>query len=106
MKAEFRARPGEKQGYMPSYVRNDLTDALHECFVPLLLIRPVANSHVQRPGLIQMKIGVDAVPAGALRRASPGRKGGAVLSWPDVAAGVGGGKRQILPPPRGLIHKI
>jgi hypothetical protein len=25
-------RPGEKQGYMPSYVRNDLTDALHECF--------------------------------------------------------------------------
>lgn len=25
-------RPGEKQGYLPSYTRNDLTDALHEAF--------------------------------------------------------------------------
>ena len=26
------ARPGEKLGYMPSYTRTDLTDALHEAF--------------------------------------------------------------------------
>ncbi|MBR6230645.1 MAG: hypothetical protein IKR00_01770 [Lachnospiraceae bacterium] len=32
LKGMMAARPGEKLGYIPSYTRTDLTDALHETF--------------------------------------------------------------------------
>ena len=52
-----------------------------------------------------MEIGVDAVPAGLFRRAAPWGKGGAALPRPDIAAGIGGGQRLILPPSCAVAQK-
>jgi len=52
-----------------------------------------------------MEIGIDAVPAVLLCRATPWCKGGTLLSGPNVAAGIRGRQWPVFPPPGGLIHK-
>ena len=74
---------------------------MHFCTImkfSLFIFRPIAYAYIQRAGLIQMEIGKNAVPAGLFRRAAPWGKGGATLTWPDIASGIGGGQWLILPP--------
>jgi len=69
-------------------------------------LRPVAYAHIQRAGLVQMKVGMPAVPAlpqpfGSI---GPRFKGRANLLWPHVALSIRGFQRRILTP--ALFHSI
>ena len=73
-------------------------------FFWLNLLLPIADAHIQRTGLIQMEIGIDAVPAVLFCRAAPWRKGGTALSGPDIATYVRDKQRPVFPPLGGLAH--
>jgi len=69
-------------------------------------LRPVAYAHIQRAGLVQMKVGMPAVPAlpqpfGSI---GPRFKGRANLLRPHVALSIRGFQRRILTP--ALFHSI